>query len=135
MCKRLVVPLMNQNKFSIKSRIGSFKFAFRGLVILIKNEHNARIHLFAAFVAITAGIILNITALDWALILIVIGLVFITELINSSLESLSDHVKPEFNEAIRNVKDYAAAAVLISAIISITTGALIFIPRILELFK
>ena len=135
MCKRLDILSMNRNKFSIKSRLVSFKFAFRGLVLLIKNEHNARIHLFAAFVAITAGIILNITTFDWVLIIIVIGLVFLTELINSSLETLADFVKPEYNEAIRNAKDYAAAAVLISAIISLITGSLIFIPRILGLLK
>jgi diacylglycerol kinase (ATP) len=135
MCKRLAGLLMSRNKFSIKSRLGSFKFAFRGLVILIKNEHNARIHLFAAFVAITAGIFLRINTLEWAFIIIVIGLVFLTELINSSLESLSDLVKPEPNESIRNAKDYAAAAVLISAIISLAAGALIFIPRILNLLK
>jgi diacylglycerol kinase len=125
---------MNRNKFSIKSRLRSFKFAFRGLILLIKNEHNARIHLFVSFVAITAGIVFNISTLDWALLIIVIGLVFLTELINSSLESLSDIVKPESNDAIRNAKDYAAAAVLVAAIISLTTGALIFIPRILDLF-
>ena len=134
MCKRLAVLSMNRNKFSIKSQLRSFKFAFRGLILLIKNEHNARIHLFAAFVAITAGILLNITPLDWALIIIVIGLVFLTELINTSLETLADFIKPESDEVIRNAKDYAAAAVMISAIISIITGALIFIPRILALF-
>lgn len=64
-----------------------------------------------------------------------IGLVFLTELINSSMESLSDFIKPEYSEAIRNAKDYAAAAVLISAIISIISGALIFIPRIVELLR
>lgn len=126
---------MNQNKFSIKSRLGSFKFAFRGFVLLIKNEHNARIHLFAAFIAITAGILLKITTFDWILIAIVIGLVFLTELINSSLEALADFAEPDSNETIRKVKDYAAAAVLVSAIISFITGALIFIPRILDLFN
>jgi len=126
---------MNRNKFSIKSRLESFKFAFRGFILLIKNEHNARIHLFAAVVAITAGILLNINDLDWVLIIIVIGLVFLTELINSSLETLADFIKPESDEAIRNAKDYAAAAVLISAIISLITGAFIFIPRILDLLK
>ncbi len=126
---------MNQNKFSVKSRLGSFKFAFRGLVSLIKNEHNSRIHLFAALVAITIGITLKINTLDWAIIIMAIGLVFLTELINSSMESLSDFIKPEYSEAIRNAKDYAAAAVLISAIISIISGALIFIPRIVELLR
>jgi diacylglycerol kinase len=124
---------MNSNKFSLKSRFGSFKFAFHGLWSLLKNEHNSRIHLPAAIGAIALGIILKINLLEWGFLIIVIGMVFITELINSSLETLADLIDPEWNESIRKAKDYAAAAVLISAIISVVAGGLIFIPKILNL--
>jgi len=124
---------MNSNKFSLKSRLESFKYAFRGLLSLIKNEHNSRIHLLAAIVAFTAGIILKINPYEWTLLFIIMGLVFITELLNSSLESLADAVKPEFDEKIRTAKDFAAAAVLISAIIAVVVGCIIFIPKIWEL--
>jgi diacylglycerol kinase len=63
----------------------------------------------------------------------VIGFVFLSELLNSSLESLADVIEPEWNEQIRKAKDYTAAAVLISAIISVIVGGLIFIPKILNL--
>jgi len=124
---------MNSDKFSLKTRLGSFKFAFHGLWLLVKNEHNSRIHFLAAIIAITMGIILKIDPYEWSLLIIVIGIVFLTELLNSSLETLADFVNPEWNEKIRNVKDYAATAVLISAIISIIVGAFIFIPKILDL--
>jgi diacylglycerol kinase len=124
---------MNSDKFSLKTRFGSFKFAFHGLWLLVQNEHNSRIHFLAAIIAIAMGIILKINPTEWSLLIIVIGIVFLTELLNSSLETLADFVNPEWNEKIRNVKDYAASAVLISAIISIIVGALIFIPKILDL--
>jgi diacylglycerol kinase len=124
---------MNSNKFSIKSRLGSFKFAFQGLWSLLKNEHNSRIHLLAAIIAISMGIILKINITEWALLTIVIGLVFISELFNTSLEKLSDFVHPEWNDQIKKVKDYAAAAVFISAVIALVAGGLIFIPRILAM--
>lgn len=124
---------MNSDKFSLKTRFGSFKFAFHGLWLLVQNEHNSRIHFLAAIIAIAMGIILKINPTEWSLLIIVIGIVFLTELLNSSLETLADFVNPEWNEKIRNVKDYAAAAVLISAIISVIVGALIFIPKILDL--
>ncbi len=126
---------MNSDKFSLKTRFGSFKFAFHGLWLLVQNEHNSRIHFLAAIVAIAMGIILKINPYEWSLLIIVIGIVFLTELLNSSLETLADFVNPEWNEKIRNVKDYAAAAVLISAITSVVVGALIFIPKILDLIK
>jgi undecaprenol kinase/diacylglycerol kinase (ATP) len=124
---------MNSNKFSLKSRFGSFKFAFHGLWLLLKNEHNSRIHLLAAIVAIAVGLILKINPFEWSLLIIVIGIVFLTELLNTSLETLADLVDPEWNERIRKAKDYAAAAVLISAIISVVVGGFIFIPKILAL--
>ena len=125
---------MNTEKFSLKSRLGSFRFAFRGLWSLLKNEHNSRIHIIAAIFAIITGIILKIDTFEWALLTILIGIVFLAELLNSSLEALADFVKPEHNEQIRKVKDFSAAAVLVSALISIIAGGLIFIPRILNLF-
>ena len=124
---------MNTNKFSIKSRLNSFKFAFQGLLSLVKNEHNARIHLFATILAIVLGIVMKISVTEWALLTIVIGLVFISELFNTAIEKLADFVHPEWNDQIKKVKDYAAAAVFISAIIALVAGGLIFIPRILAM--
>jgi diacylglycerol kinase len=124
---------MNSEKFCIRSRLNSFRFALKGLVSLFMNEHNARIHIVAAITAIATGIILKITALEWSVIVVVIGMVFIAELLNSSLEALSDIERPEYDEGIRKAKDYAAAAVLISAMISVIAGGLIFIPAVLKL--
>lgn len=124
---------MNSNKFSLKSRLGSFKFAYQGICSLLRNEHNSRIHLMAAIVALGTGICLKISIIEWSILIIVIGIVFLTELLNTSLEKLADIINPEWNEQIKKAKDYAAAAVLISAIIAIVTGGLIFIPKIMAL--
>ncbi|MGD0753940.1 MAG: diacylglycerol kinase family protein [Bacteroidales bacterium] len=124
---------MNPNKFSLKSRFGSFRFALNGLLSLIKNEHNSRIHILAAILAIIGGIIMKLDHYEWSLLVIVIGLVFLAELLNSSLESLADLVDPEWNEMIRRAKDYSAASVLIAATVALVVGGLIFIPKLLNL--
>ena len=126
---------MTSTRFSLKSRMGSFKFAFRGLWLLLRNEHNSRIHLFAAVIAIALGFFLKINLFEWSVLVIVTGIVFISELFNTSLETISDIVDSEWNEKIRNAKDYAAAAVLVAAIISLVAGGIIFIPKLLNLFK
>jgi diacylglycerol kinase len=123
---------LKSHKFSLKSRFVSFKFAFRGLCLLLKNEHNSRIHFLAAIAAISMGIVLKINPVEWSLLVLAIGIVFLTELLNTSLETLADIINPEWNESIRKVKDYAAAAVLISAIISVVVGLIIFIPKIIK---
>ena len=124
---------MNPNRFSLKSRFKSLKFALNGIWSLLKNEHNSRIHLLAAIFALTLGIILKLNYSEWCLLLIVICIVFLTELLNTSLESLADLIDPEWNEKIREAKDYSAAAVMISALVSIVVGCLIFIPKLMEL--
>lgn len=123
---------MTTKKFSVKARLGSFKFAFNGIRSLLKNEHNSRIHLLVAIIAIILGIFLKINSLEWCIIVLLIGIVFLTELLNTSIEKLSDLVNPEMDEGIRKVKDYAAAAVMISAIVSLIVGGLIFLPKILK---
>jgi len=124
---------MAQKKFSLKSRLESFRFALNGLLLLLKNEHNSRIHILAAIIAIGMGIIMKLDHYEWSLLIIVIGAVFLTELLNSSIESLADLIDPEWNELIMRAKDYSAAAVLISAIVAIVVGGLIFIPKFLDL--
>lgn len=126
---------MKTKKFSLKSRLGSFKFAFDGLLFLLKNEHNSRIHLLAAIAVIILGIIVKLNQIEWAILTIVIGLVFLAELLNSSIEALADLINPEWNELIKRAKDYSAAAVLISAIMAIIAGGLIFIPKLLALIQ
>jgi diacylglycerol kinase len=124
---------MDSGKFSLRTRFGSFRYAFKGLISLLSDEHNARVHLLAAIIAVATGFILKINPFEWCLLALVIGLVFLTELINSALEDIADAVDHQINEKIRKAKDYSAAAVLVSAIVSVIVGALIFIPRLLKL--
>ena len=124
---------MNPDKFSLKSRLQSFRFALNGLRSLLKYEHNSRIHSIAAISVIILGILMKIDLTEWSLLIIVIGMVFITELLNSSLESFADSLKPEWNDLIGKAKDYSAAAVLIAAIISLIVGVIIFVPKLFNL--
>lgn len=126
---------MNSNKFSLKSRFASLRFALNGLISLLKYEHNSRIHFLATIAAIILGFLMKIDKTEWSFLIVVIGMVFITELFNSSLESLADRIDPEWNDLIRKAKDYSAAAVLIAAIVSIVVGGLIFLPKLINLIE
>jgi diacylglycerol kinase (ATP) len=125
---------MDNNKFTIRDRLKSFRFAFNGMKILLIHEHNAWIHLFAAVCVILAGFLLKISILEWVTIIIVVGFVIALEAINSSIEKLSDFVSPEKHNQIKTVKDLSAAGVLIGAITAVIVGLLVFIPKIFALF-
>jgi len=120
---------MNPDKFSIRKRIQSFKYAFNGLWFVLRHEHNFRIHLLTAVVAVLAGFYFDVTTMEWLAIVIIIALVLSLEIINSAIEKLADVVSPEKNEQIKVIKDMTAAAVLLVAMASLVVAALIFIPK------
>lgn len=122
----------NNNSF-IKKRLLSFKYAFKGVFYAIKTQHNLWIHLFISTFVVIFGYILTISYTEWLVILLCFGLVMVTEIFNTSIEVLTDLVSPEFNTKAGKVKDLAAAAVLISSVISALTGIIIFLPKLLEL--
>lgn len=118
----------------------SFYYAFRGIFETIKSERNMRIHLCVAIDVILAGILTHISAIEWAAVLICIGLVTALECLNTAIEKLCDTVHPEKAEGIRIAKDASAGAVLCAAIASAAVGGMIFfradkLNAVLELLK
>jgi undecaprenol kinase/diacylglycerol kinase (ATP) len=124
---------LKNKKFSIIERINSFKYAFNGLKILFQEEHNSRVHLFSTIVVIILGFILKISFNEWFALILSCGFVFVTEILNSSIENIADFISPQRNDHIKKVKDLSAAAVLISAIAALIIGLLIFSPKIYQL--
>jgi len=110
--------------------IDSFKNAFRGLFLLLKTERNFQIHTLALLVVITAGCYFDVSRGEWALLLIMSVVIFGLEGLNSALEKLCDEVTLERKESIRNIKDVAAGAVLIAAVIAVIVGGLVFYPYV-----
>lgn len=131
--KQYFPPGMKDQKFSISKRVASFRFAFNGLKILLKEEHNARIHLVIALCTLIAGAIFRLSAYEWIAISFAIGFVFVVELINTTIEHITDFVSPERHERIKKIKDMAAASVLISALTALAIGLIVFVPRILSI--
>lgn len=122
---------MTHKPFSVKDRLKSFTYAFQGWKVLISQEHNARIHLVAAFIAVTAGIVLKISSLEWIIVVLAIGLVLAAEAFNSALEYLCNFVSPQYHELIKKIKDLSALAVLFIACAAFVSGLIIFLPKII----
>jgi diacylglycerol kinase len=117
----------------MKRRIHSFKYAIRGIRMVIKYEKNMQIHLVVAVLVVLAGWFFNISTIEWMLCLLCIGLVFGAEMVNTSIENLVDLVSPQKHELAGKAKDMAAGAVLISALFAACIGLFIFIPKIWNL--
>ena len=110
-----------------------FKYALNGLLDILKNEKNMKIHFLAFVIVIICGIYFKIKGFEWVLILFSVSLVFITEIINTALERIVNIISPDFNKSAGQIKDLSAASVLIAAITSVIIGAIVFIPYLKNL--
>jgi len=109
--------------------VKSFKFAADGIKEALQSEKNMKVHSLLMVLAIALGIVLKLSSVEWAILTITIGLVLISEFINTSLEQIVDLVSPEKQEKAKIAKDVAAAGVLVSAIVAVLIGALLFLPK------
>lgn len=113
------------------SLIESFQHAFAGMWLALRSQRNARIHVAIATVVLMLGIFVGLKPVQWAIIVLTTGFVFVAELFNTVIESVIDLVTEEYHPLAKQAKDVAAAGVLISAIVAVVVGALILGPPLL----
>ncbi len=119
-----------EKKFSITERIRSATHAWRGVGILFRTGHNMWVGVFFATLAVLLGIVFKISGIEWAVIVFAIGLVLVTEAINTAIEIDINLTSPEYHPYARDTKDMAAGAVLLSVFVAGIVGAIVFLPKI-----
>jgi diacylglycerol kinase (ATP) len=109
----------------MRKRLKSFAHAFRGIVEFVRLGANAKIQLVAAVLIVGLGLLLEFGTYDWIAVVLCIGMVLSAEAMNTAVEQLADALRPESDERIRLVKDVAAGAALITAIVSVVVAVLV----------
>lgn len=118
---------MKLNNREIRSLLKSFVYAFRGLWYCIKNERNMRIHIVTATIVLPFSFIYGLTGPEYAILIIVMGLVMVCELINTAIEALVNLGSPSYESLARIAKDVAAGAVLMCAMLSVGVAVALFL--------
>ena len=113
-------------------RILSFKYALEGIWNALKEEPNLKFHFSAGFLAIFLGILFRITSIQWAIIILIIGLVISVELTNTAIEAIVDSFTDKTHPGAKLAKDISAGAVLILAITAIVIGVIVYLPYLLK---
>ncbi|MBW6467814.1 MAG: diacylglycerol kinase [Coriobacteriia bacterium] len=112
-----------------RSLLWSFNYAIEGIVYALRTQRNMRLHIIAAGFVLTAAILLDVTRLEMVALLFAIGFVLFTELINTAIESAVDLSVHGFDPRAKVAKDVAAGGVLISSLIAVAVGYVIFFDR------
>ena len=121
--------------FEFTGRIRSFRYAGRGIGLMLKTQHNAWIHAVATVVVFIAGCLLGISRAEWCLVVLACAAVWTAEALNTAFEHLADSTAPEFHPLVGQAKDVAAGAVLVTAVAAVIVGFLVFGPYVLVLVR
>lgn len=124
-------------KFIVKKEktvFDSFIHAFHGIKNAFATEYHMVIHSYFAVAVIISGVLFQISYIEWLICLLLIGLVFTLELVNTAIESIVNMITTEYNFYAKVAKDTAAGAVLVMSIVSAVIGLIIFLPKFFQLF-
>ena len=126
---------MQEQTSLFTGRIRSFRHAFSGIWTMLRTQRNAWVHALATVAVILAGFVFGVSADEWCWLVLAMMAVWSAEALNTALEFLADAASPQFNPLIKNAKDIAAGAVLISATGSVVIGLLVLGPYVVNLVK
>ncbi len=129
-----IKPAPAARPFQLTGRIRSFHFAIRGILRMVRCQHNAWIHAAATLLVLSAGFFLRLSRADWCWVILAVSIVWTAEALNTAFEFLADAASPDFHPLVRDAKDVAAGAVLLTAAAAAIIGAIVLLPYIERLF-
>lgn len=110
------------------SRLASFRHAFAGWWHVLRTQPNAWIHSLASVTVFILAAWLGLSPLEWAVIVLTVGFVWVAEFLNTAIEAVVDLASPDIHPLAKTGKDVGAAAVLVAALSAILVGLLILGP-------
>lgn len=117
--------------FKIKRLFKSFQYAVKGLFLVMRDEQNFRVHIVFAMLALFFSWFYHITQTELIIVILLISQVLLMEVINSAIERVTDVLKPRINDFVMEIKDIMAAAVMLSSMVAMVVGLIIFVPYLL----
>lgn len=114
-----------------KRLIDSFNYAIDGILYALRTQRNMRIHFVAGLLVLLLASIFHVSRLELVALLITIGLVISAEMMNTAIEEVVNLVTQEFHPLAKVAKNVAAGAVLVTSLLAVCVGYLVFIDKIL----
>jgi len=140
MFRRLIDQLMGTSRIDPSdyaaqispNRFKSLTYALAGWVYMLRRQKNTRIMSIASLLMAVLCIWLELDRIEFAIIIIAVTIVWLTEFLNAGIEAAVDLASPDLHPMAQVGKDVASAAVLLGVIASILIGILILGPHLIE---
>ena len=124
-----------KKKYSFKRFIYGFGYAFRGIFSSLKTEFNLIIEIIIGILAIVLGFFLNLSTIEFCIVILCTALVISMELINTAIEHTVDMAMPEKHPLAKMAKDASAGGVLFSCVGALAIGIIIYLPKVIDFFS
>ncbi len=121
---------MPKKESFLVNRLKSVGYAFKGGLLLLKTEASIKIQFVIALILTIAGFYFDISAIEWIVQILAIGLVMSVEGINTAIEEIANFIHPERHDKIGLIKDISAGAVFIASVFASIVGLIIYLPKI-----
>lgn len=129
----------NKKEIKLKKRgilrfTSSIKNSVNGLVYAYLNEQSLTLHALLTIFVLASGFYFNISKIQWAILVVVMAIIIVTELLNTAIEAVVDLVTKEYHELAKVAKDCASAAAFVSSLVALGLYLYVFVPKFIELF-
>ncbi|MCB0389128.1 MAG: diacylglycerol kinase family protein [Winogradskyella sp.] len=121
---------MTKKESFFVNRLKSVAFAFNGAWLLLKTEPSIKIQVFIGITMTLIGFLVDLSTTEWILQTLTIGIIIALEGLNTAIEEMADFIHPEYHPKIGLIKDLAAGAVFIFALVALIVGGIIYFPKI-----
>lgn len=121
-------PKMAHNRFE------GAKYALAGLLYLVRRQQGIQLTLVISVITLSLAVWLALPLWQFLFVFMGLGLVWVTEAINSAIEAAIDLISPQIHPMAKVSKDVAAAATLIASCISLVLNLLLLLPPLWERF-
>jgi len=122
------------SKYKSQGFRSTFRNARKGFRLVLKSERNVRIHLTVGALVITLAILLQFDMIKFIILLFAIAFVIVSEMFNTAIEfTLDSYYHNRYNKMVGMAKDISAGAVMLSTVVSVIIGCLVFGHAIIEL--
>ena len=113
----------------------SLRYAAKGIAYLFIYHRNMRIIFLSGIGAIVFGIFLKLNRFEIITLCITICVVFLAEMVNTSIELTIDIFTDKYHRLVEIIKDISAGVVLIACVNALVVAYFLFWHRIIDLFK
>lgn len=116
----------------IKRTFHKFKCAFTGLVAGIRYDRSILIQVLLALISISVFSVMKLSVVEWLFVISAIFIVLIAEYLNSAIEDICDLLVNKYDLHVKEIKDIAAAAVLLAALYAVIVACIIIGGKLLS---